>query len=50
MGDCVEALIGAVYLDGGLKSAEIFVLNFWKQYLDVILRFSKKIKVNSKDN
>ena len=23
---------------------------FWKQYLDVILKFSKKIKVNSKDN
>jgi len=34
MSDCVEALIGAVYLDGGLKSAETFVLNFWKQYLD----------------
>ena len=34
MGDCLEALIGAIYLDGGLKSAEIFVLNFWKQYLD----------------
>jgi len=33
MGDCLEALIGAIYLDGGLKSAEKFVLNFWKQYL-----------------
>ena len=32
--DCLEALIGAIYLDGGLKSAEKFVLNFWKQYLE----------------
>jgi len=34
MSDCLEALIGAIYLDGGLKSAEKFVLNFWKQYLE----------------
>ena len=34
VGDCLEALIGAIYLDGGIKSAEKFVLNFWKQYLD----------------
>ena len=26
MGDCLEALIGAIYLDGGIKSAEKFVL------------------------
>jgi ribonuclease-3 len=32
-GDCLEALIGAIYLDGGLKFAEKFILNFWKQYL-----------------
>ena len=30
MSDCLEALIGAIYLDGGLKSAEKFILNFWK--------------------
>ena len=34
IGDCLESLIGAIYLDGGLKSAEKFVLNFWKQYLE----------------
>ena len=34
MSDCLEALIGAIYLDGGLKSAEKFILNFWKKYLD----------------
>ena len=27
MSDCLEALVGAIYLDGGLKSAEKFVLN-----------------------
>ncbi|MBD1172535.1 ribonuclease III [Pelagibacterales bacterium SAG-MED05] len=34
MGDCLEALIGAIYLDSGLKSAEKFILKFWKQYLE----------------
>ena len=34
LGDCMEALIGAIYLDGGIKCAEKFVLNFWKQLLD----------------
>ena len=34
MSDCLEALIGAIFLDGGLKSAEKFVLNFWKEYLE----------------
>ena len=32
--DCLEALIGAIYLDGGLKHAEKFVLNFWKHFLE----------------
>ena len=31
--DCLEALIGAIFLDGGLKSAEKFILNFWKENL-----------------
>ena len=34
MGDCLEAIIGAIYLDGGLRSAEKFVLNFWKEDLE----------------
>jgi len=34
MSDCLEALIGAIYLDGGLKSAEKFVFKFWKKYLE----------------
>ena len=32
--DCLEAIIGAIFLDGGLKSAEKFVLLFWKKYLE----------------
>ena len=32
--NALEALIGAIYLDGGLKNAEIFVLNKWKIYLE----------------
>ena len=33
VGDCLEALIGAIYLDGGLKFAEKFILKFWKEHL-----------------
>ena len=33
-GDCLEALIGAIFLDGGIKPADKFVLNFWKRYLE----------------
>ena len=32
-GDCLEALIGAIFTDGGLKNAEKFILNFWDHYL-----------------
>ena len=32
--DCLEAIVGAIYLDGGLKFAEKFILNFWGFYLD----------------
>jgi ribonuclease-3 len=31
--DCLEAIVGAIYLDGGLKSVEKFILNFWNEYL-----------------
>ena len=32
--DSLEAIVGAIYLDGGLKLAEKFILNFWNFYLD----------------
>ena len=31
--DCLEAIVGAIYTDGGLKSAEKFILIFWEEYL-----------------
>mgnify|MGYP001335955770 CR=1 FL=1 len=31
--DCLEAIVGAIYLDGGLKSVEKFIFNFWEEYL-----------------
>ena len=32
--DCLEAIIGAMYLDNGFRVCEKFVLHFWKDYLD----------------
>ena len=32
--DSLEAIVGAIYLNSGLKSAEKFILNFWNLYLD----------------
>jgi ribonuclease-3 len=31
--DCLEALIGAVFTDSGLKSAEKFILKFWEEHI-----------------
>ena len=31
--DCLEALVGAIYLDGGLKSVEKFIFIFWEEFL-----------------
>jgi len=31
--DSLEAIVGAIYLDGGLKAAEKFIFNFWDEYL-----------------
>ncbi len=32
--DCLEAIVGAIYLDSGIKSSEKFILNFWETYID----------------
>ncbi len=34
LSDCLEAIIGAIYLDSGIKNAEKFVLYFWKKNLE----------------
>ena len=31
--DCLEAIIGALYIDGGLKISQKFILRFWESYL-----------------
>ena len=31
--DCLEAIVGAIYLDNGLKSSEKFILSFWEEHL-----------------
>ena len=31
--DCLEAIIGALYIDGGLKISHKFILRFWESYL-----------------
>ena len=33
-GDCVEALIGAIFLDSGIKDADEYILKLWKKYID----------------
>ncbi|MAI97556.1 MAG: ribonuclease III [Rhodobacteraceae bacterium] len=34
IGDCLEAIIGAIYLDKGLQYTEKFVLRFWRDFLE----------------
>ena len=31
--DCLEALVGAIYIDGGFKPVEKFILTFWEEHL-----------------
>ena len=33
-GDCLEALIGAIFIDGSIKYAEKFILNYWESSLE----------------
>lgn len=34
LSDCLEALIGAIYLDSGIKNVETVILNLWKKFLE----------------
>ncbi len=34
IGDCLEAIIGAIYLDKGIQYTEKFVLKFWRDFLE----------------
>jgi len=45
--DSLEALVGAIFLDGGLKLSEKFILNFWDTYIDksVVTLIDSKTKL-----
>ena len=45
--DCLEAVVGAIYLDGGLKSSEKFIFKFWNDYIDksIITLIDSKTKL-----
>ena len=45
--DCLEALIGAIYLDKGLNFTEKFVLNLWSKHIraSVITQIDAKTKL-----
>ncbi|MEC7099391.1 MAG: ribonuclease III [Pseudomonadota bacterium] len=45
--DTLEAVVGAIYLDGGIKASEGFILNFWESYLDksIITLIDSKTKL-----
>jgi len=45
--DSLEALVGAIFLDGGLKLSQKFILNFWDTYIDksVVTLIDSKTKL-----
>ena len=47
IGDCLEAIVGAIYLDGGIRASEKFILNFWEKYIDksIITQIDSKTKL-----
>ena len=34
LSDCLEAIVGAIYIDGGIKSSEKFILSFWETFIN----------------
>ena len=47
MADCLEALIGAIYLDKGLNLTEKFILNLWSEHItaSVVTQIDAKTKL-----
>ena len=45
--DCLEALIGAIYLDKGLNFTEKFILNLWKEHItaSIVTQIDAKTKL-----
>ncbi len=38
LGDCLEAIIGAVYIDQGFQAAEDFVMLHWQKYINEAIK------------
>jgi ribonuclease-3 len=38
LGDCLEAIIGAIYIDQGYQAAEDFVMLHWKKYINEAIK------------
>ena len=34
LSDCLEAIVGAIYIDGGIKSSEKFIFSFWETFIN----------------
>ena len=47
LSDSLEAIVGAIYLDGGLRSSEKFILGFWETYISnsVVTLIDSKTKL-----
>tara|TARA_B100001121_G_scaffold302727_1_gene315673 strand:+ start:2399 stop:3064 length:666 start_codon:yes stop_codon:yes gene_type:complete len=47
LSDCLEAIVGAIYIDGGHRSSEKFILNLWEKYIvnSVITLIDSKTKL-----
>ena len=45
--DSLEAIVGAIYIDGGLKFSEKFILSFWESYIDksIVTQIDSKTKL-----
>ena len=45
--DCLEALIGAIYLDKGLNFTETFILNLWSKHINesIVTQIDAKTKL-----
>ena len=44
LSDCLESIIGCIYLDQGIDAAEKFITNFWRKYLNKSLAIERDSK------
>ena len=44
LSDCLESIIGCIYLDQGIDAAEKFIINFWRKYLNKSLAIERDSK------